>query len=190
MRFLSYTIKHTLPWATLLHCLRKTVAHVALSFLHARAWALSSLHARACCYLYTARPRCSSSCLSLLRGLYTLPSHSSVLGKSRKKKFLQYSCLKMFFYLLVLKLTLFSCSEEISLFTRSFLASNLSALTNMFCLWVSKSASRAAVDWTSRLRTKIQKKKDATTTKHITLVALFLLPLFLVHRANDINDSK
>lgn len=76
--------------------------------------------------------------------------------KPKKKKFLQYSCLKMFFYLLVLKLTLFSCSEEISLFTRSFLASNLSALTNMFCLWVSKSASRAAVDWTSRLRTKIQ----------------------------------
>jgi len=55
-------------------------------------------------------------------------------GCKPKKKFLQHSCLKMFFYLLVLKLTLFSCSEEISLFTRSFLASNLSALTNMFCL--------------------------------------------------------
>lgn len=34
------------------------------------------------------------------------------------------------------------------------------------------------------------KQQDSTTTKHITLVALFLLPLFLVHRANDINDSK
>ena len=127
----------------------------ACCILHTREWALSSLHARAFCNLHTA-PRAVSLHVFRLQTL-TLPSNSSALGVSRKKKtFLHYSCLKMFFYLLVPKLTVFSCSEEISLFTRSFLASNLSALTNMFCLWVSKSTSRAAVDCTSRLRTKIQ----------------------------------
>ena len=98
-----------------LHCLRYTSAHVAMS----------SLHPCPCCTVLATRvymlcfqaksPRCTSGCLSLLcrnaRIIYALK-----------------------YYLLTYRLTLFSCSEDISLFTRSFLASSLSALMNMFCL--------------------------------------------------------
>ena len=55
--------------ARMVHCLHYTRAHVALSLLHVRPCALSSLHARACCTFYAARPRCISTCLSLLCNL-------------------------------------------------------------------------------------------------------------------------
>ena len=146
------TIKHALSWMALLHCFRKTPAHVAY---YTRVNEHFPRYTRVRFVISILHPALYLFILSLANAHFTFQFFCSRC-KPKKKTFLHYSCLKMFFYLLVPKLTVFSCSEEISLFTRSFLASNLSALTNMFCLWVSKSTSRAAVDCTSRLRTKIQ----------------------------------
>ena len=150
--------------ACMLHCLRYTRAHVALS----------SLRACACCTVFATRVP-MFHCLRYTRAFdaqsslhtrtccaFKLNTRAVPLNVSRyfaafiTEKCLPHLCLKI--HLSMYKLTLFSCSADISLFTRSFLASNLSALMNMFCLWVSKSTSRAAVDCTSRLGTKMPYK--------------------------------